>query len=119
MLISVIPRLPACDLQETKDFYTRLLDFSILAEYENYLLLAKDQIELHFYTDASVNPATSDRMVYIRVSEGLATLYAAYCQKSVPLAQEGALSTKPWGQEEFAVLDPNGTLLTFGQAIQK
>jgi len=27
------------------------------------------------------------------------------------------LETKPWGQKEFSVLDPDNNLLTFGQSI--
>jgi hypothetical protein len=29
----------------------------------------------------------------------------------------GYLETKPWGQKEFSLLDPDNNLLTFGQSI--
>jgi hypothetical protein len=29
----------------------------------------------------------------------------------------GQLEIKPWGQKEFALLDPDHNLLTFGQSI--
>lgn len=29
----------------------------------------------------------------------------------------GPLQTKPWGQREFALLDPDNNLITFGQGI--
>lgn len=28
------------------------------------------------------------------------------------------LQTKPWGQKEFVLLDPDNNLLTFGQSIE-
>jgi hypothetical protein len=28
----------------------------------------------------------------------------------------GKLQTKPWGQKEFSILDPDNNLLTFGQS---
>jgi hypothetical protein len=29
----------------------------------------------------------------------------------------GHLQTKPWGQKEFSMLDPDNNLLTFGQSM--
>jgi hypothetical protein len=36
-------------------------------------------------------------------------------EKNAGIHPAGALQTKPWGQQEFAMLDPDNNLLTFGQ----
>jgi uncharacterized glyoxalase superfamily protein PhnB len=33
-----------------------------------------------------------------------------------PLKRLEKLESKPWGQKEFPLIDPNGTCLTFGEA---
>ncbi len=118
MLKSIIPRLPARDLEATKRFYTEQLDFEVTGEYENYLLLSKDQGEVHFYFAPDTVPERSDCMMYLRVETGIEALYESYRQRAIPFAQLSHLEQKPWGQLEFAILDVNGTLLTFGQAVK-
>jgi hypothetical protein len=34
-----------------------------------------------------------------------------------PIHPNGKLQNKPWGQREFALLDPDNNLLTFGQSL--
>jgi hypothetical protein len=36
----------------------------------------------------------------------------------VTIHPNGNLAMKPWGQKEFALLDPDNNLLTFGQSIE-
>jgi hypothetical protein len=38
-------------------------------------------------------------------------------KNGVAIHPNAALAEKPWGQKEFALLDPDHNLLTFGQAI--
>jgi hypothetical protein len=35
----------------------------------------------------------------------------------IPIHPNGHLETKPWGQIEFSLLDPDYNLLTFGQGL--
>jgi hypothetical protein len=44
-------------------------------------------------------------------------LYKMLLDNSVPIHQNGHLETKPWGQKEFSLLDPDKNLLTFGQGL--
>lgn len=37
--------------------------------------------------------------------------------EDITIHPNGSLETKPWGMKEFSLLDPNGTLLTFGEKI--
>lgn len=114
MISSVIPKLPFIDRQKTIDFYT-VLGFSIKSDYPDYLIAVSDKLELHFFSFPSLQPAKSDFMIYLRVS-AIDAMYQSIQQK-LPIHPNGKLETKSWGQREFSIIDPNGTLLTFGQSV--
>ncbi len=117
MLTSVSPKLPYIDKSVTKEFYTEGLAFELVSEYPEYLILKRDKIELHFFPYPSLKPDKSDFMIYVRLSEGIEDFYKEIQQRGVRIHPNGAMETKPWNQKEFSILDPNGTLLTFGQAV--
>jgi uncharacterized glyoxalase superfamily protein PhnB len=54
--------------------------------------------------------------VYISVKD-IDNFYNSLLITDVTIHPNGALEKKPWGQKEFALLDPNGNLLTFGESI--
>ena len=116
MLQDIIPKLPMRKKQQTVDFYQNQLGFEVLADYENYLLVKKDQIELHFFEFKTLNPLDNDGQVYIRVTE-IENLYNSLLNNNVAIHPNGHLDQKPWGQMEFSLLDPDHNLLTFGQSI--
>ena len=114
MLLSLIPKLPAKNLDATRDFYVNILGFKLLSQYPEYLILARDGVEVHFYPNEHVVPEASDVMVYVRVND-IDDLYRELTDKGARKADYGVLGDKPWGQREFSVMDVNGTCLTFGQ----
>jgi uncharacterized glyoxalase superfamily protein PhnB len=118
MITSVIPKLPYIDKAITLDFYLGQLGFVLDADYGDYLILYRDAAELHFFSYPTIVPGKSDFMIYLRISNGIEQLYEQWKNNGQQLAQMGKLETKPWGQQEFALIDPNGTLLTFGQAVR-
>ncbi len=115
--MKVIPRLPAINLWETREFFEKQLKFITVNQYPDYLVMKKEEVELHFFHFPDLDPLTNYSMVYLRLSEGIESIYADFKNRNVPIHPNGALETKPWGLMEFAVLDPNHTLLTFGQPI--
>lgn len=116
MITTVIPKLPFIDKQKTIDFYTKL-GFSILSDYGDYLLLSSDNNEVHFFSYPTLIPEKSDFMIYLKVDIGIEKLYQEVQSKAIEIHPNGTLETKPWNQKEFALIDPNGTLLTFGQTL--
>lgn len=116
MLTNVIPKLPFIDKQKTINFYTKL-GFSLLSDYEDYLLLSCDNVEIHFFSYPTLLPEKSDFMIYLRIDSDIEKYYQKLQDLEVKIHPNGNLETKPWHQKEFAIIDPNGTLLTFGQAI--
>lgn len=115
MITSVIPKLPFINKEQTIEFYLKI-GFSLQADYTDYLILKNAMTELHFFSYPTLEPAKSDFMIYLRVDTDIEELYNMLQQKGVVIHPNGKLENKPWKQREFAITDPNGTLLTFGQA---
>ncbi|OJV52205.1 MAG: bleomycin resistance family protein [Bacteroidetes bacterium 43-16] len=118
MLTAIHPKLPMRDFRITKAFYLDL-GFSQLGDpdFEPYLMLKKDAIELHFFLFPELNPLDNYGQVYIRVNH-IEQLNQEFIDKGLRFADLGKLAVKPWGQIECSILDPDHNLLTFGQAIE-
>ncbi len=116
MLTAVNPKLPMRNKAATKAFYIDKLGFRIVenADYPEYLILEKDEIEIHFFLFENLNPKENYGQVYIR-TDNIEALYANFLRTNVPIHPNAPLSLKPWGQKEFAVLDVDNNLLTFGE----
>jgi catechol 2,3-dioxygenase-like lactoylglutathione lyase family enzyme len=67
-----IPILPACDIAETIDFYGKL-GFGVVNLYDGfgapYLLLRRDDVELHFVHSPETDPKESDSACYLRLTD--------------------------------------------------
>ncbi len=116
MITSLIPKLPFIDKKKTVDFY-QLLGFTLTSDYVDYILMTSERTELHFFSYPTLKPDKSDFMIYLRVEE-IEKLYQQVQQKGIAIHPNGPLEEKPWSQMEFVILDPNGTMLTFGQSIK-
>lgn len=118
MLTDINPKLPMRNKIVTKDFYISKLGFKQFgsADYDGYLMLEKDQIQIHFFEFNALDPKENYGQVYIRTN-GIDELYQSFIANKVAIHPNGKLHTKPWGQREFAVLDPDNNLLTFGETI--
>lgn len=117
MLTDINPKLPMRDINATKNFYIDKLKFSEISDYGDYLLIRKDNIEIHFFRFKDLDPKENYGQVYIRTND-IDKLYQTLLDNKVSIHPNGHLETKSWGQREFALLDPDNNLLTFGQTIQ-
>jgi hypothetical protein len=117
MLTTISPKLPMRDKLITKDFYINKLGFDDIGsnDYEFYLIVQKDHIQIHFFEFKTLDPAENYGQVYIRTND-IDTLYKLMQDRHIGIHPNGHLSKKPWGQREFSILDPDNNLLTFGQA---
>lgn len=118
MLTTIVPKLPMRSKAATKEFYITQLGFTAIgsADFDGYLLLQKDHIEIHFFAFKELDPNENYGQVYIRTND-IETLYQTMLDNHCTIHPAGHLQTKPWGQKEFAMLDPDNNLLTFGQAV--
>lgn len=118
MLININPKLPMRNKSATKDFYMNKLGFQNLGstDFDGYLMLEKDNIQIHFFEYKDLDPNANYGQVYIRTND-IDNLYQSFLEKKVNIHPNGSLQTKAWGQKEFALLDPDNNLLTFGQSM--
>ena len=118
----VAPILPARDFERTAGFY-EALGFAIVSQYQPpdaYLIMRRGGVELHFFPQADLDPAASIAGCYIRVSDADAWFAPA---RQIGLPEAGipritALADRPWGMREFAVIDPNGSLIRIGSELR-
>ena len=117
MLTNINPKLPMRDKTATKNFYVNKLGFQNFgnADFDGYLMVEKDNIQIHFFEFKELDPKTNYGQVYIRTND-IDNLYQSLLNNKVNIHANGTLQTKPWGQKEFALLDPDNNLLTFGQS---
>lgn len=117
MLTDINPKLPMRDKAITRDFYVNKLGFKDIgsADFKDYLMVQKDQVQIHFFLFETLDPKENYGQVYIRTND-IDGLYKSMLETK-SIHPNGSLQTKPWGQKEFAMLDPDSNLLTFGQEI--
>ena len=118
MLTDIHPKLPMRNKVATKDYYVNQLGFMVLGDYGDYLMVKKEGIEIHFFEFKRLDPKKNYGQVYIRTNN-IAELYQELLERKVPIHPNAPLETKPWGQQEFSLLDPDNNLLTFGQAVDR
>ena len=118
MLTDIHPKLPMRDKSKTCEYYIEKLGFENLgtSNYPDYLMLVKDNIQIHFFLFKNLNPLENYGQVYIRCND-IDRFYQALLEQNVAIHPNGKLQEKPWGQKEFSLLDPDNNLLTFGQSI--
>lgn len=116
MLTDISPKLPMRDKAITRAFYLNSLGFREFgsADFDGYLMVQKDNIQLHFFEFKDLDPKENYGQVYIR-TDSIEEWYQLAVDKKINMPRAGHLQTKPWGQKEFSLLDPDHNLLTFGQ----
>jgi hypothetical protein len=116
MLTDINPKLPMRDKAITRDFYLNKLGFQEFgaADFDGYLMVHKDNIQIHFFEFKTLDPKENYGQIYIRCTE-IETWYQWLKSQNVQMNQ---LEHKPWQQIEFSVLDPDSNLLTFGQSVE-
>jgi catechol 2,3-dioxygenase-like lactoylglutathione lyase family enzyme len=106
------PRLPVADLKRTVDFYTRILGFHVgllwPEEKPTFCLLDRDDVCMAF--DAVKEPIGSPRAgVYVEVEDAQSVHDAIKNHVKIEWGPE----VYHYGRREFAILDPDGTMLIF------
>ena len=118
MLIDINPKLPMRNKAVTKEFYLNKFGFEEFgnADYEGYLMVRKDNIQIHFFEFKELDPEKNYGQVYIRTDQ-IEQWYQLALKSEAYIPAAGHLQAKPWGQKEFALLDTDNNSLTFGQSL--
>ena len=117
MLTAINPKLPMRNKAITKEYYLNQLGFEQFGgDYDGYLMVQKDDIQIHFFEFKELDPKENYGQVYIRTDD-IDALYQSFLNNKTQIHPNGSLQTKPWKQREFSLLDPDNNLLTFGQNV--
>lgn len=114
---ATIPILASRDVEETAHFYGRL-GFDLVARYDDfgpaYLLLRRDDVELHFVHTPDVDPQESSGGCYLRLDDAQA-VYDEW--EPLALPEIHPPKDTPWGTREFFLVDPSGNLIRIGNRL--
>jgi hypothetical protein len=111
LVTETVPCLPSLNFDETLAFYQQL-GFNLNHRYgEDYLIVQREQVQIHFWhCDEEVSENSG---CYVRTPDAKA-LHAEFAASGVERLTDVEL--KPWNMIEFNVVDSSGNLLRFGQA---
>lgn len=111
-----IPVLASLNIAATETFYQEKLGFQTISNYGNYLIMRRGAFVLHFWhcQDKYIAENTS---CYVD-AQGVDELYAEYEAAGV-VHPNGKLRDHDYGMRDFSILDGDGNLIKFGQAIEK
>jgi hypothetical protein len=84
MLEAIHPKLPMRNKAITKDYYINKLGFKNMGsvDYEGYLMIEKDKIEIHFFEFKELDPKQNYGQVYIRTN-AIDELYQSLLDKNI------------------------------------
>ncbi|MCP1198649.1 VOC family protein [Notoacmeibacter sp. MSK16QG-6] len=120
-LVTLTPILPVRAIKESIDFYERFLGFSCSFQTEDYAYIARDGIACRLVTALpakDMNSPDSQVHIYIDV-DGIDELYSTMQSqlKKLPKGRHRPLFDTPYGYREFHVIDPDVTLISFGERV--
>jgi len=117
------------DINASIAFYTKILDFSVQlppdtdpnAFMSKYSLLRRGDSLLHL--SAHAGDGVFGNLIYVR-TDRIEKLYNHFIARGLNIddpdthpALSIALTEQSWGMKEFAVRDPDGNKITFGQEL--
>ena len=111
LLAASIPVLASLDLDETAAFYQQRLGFEPRVRASDYLIVARDNCEIHFW-HCHERHVAENTSCYLRGDT--AGLHADFARRGLTL---DAPVERPWGMRELYVIDPHGNLLKFGEPV--
>lgn len=109
--VVAVPVLASLDIQRSVEFFASKLDFTIQYVSQGaYGIVSRGNVHIHFWAcgDRRIAEATGCRLSVLNIE----SLYA-HCTSQEIVHPNGPLNTTPWGNREFAILDPDGNLVTF------
>lgn len=110
LLHAAVPVLPSLDLDESAAFYAERLGFALRLRADDYLIVARDGCELHFWP-CDERHIAENSACYVRGDTR--ALHADFAARGLVLQPP---TERPWGMRELYVIDPHGgNLLKFGE----
>ncbi len=116
-MLTSISIVPCNDRVRSRDFYSRL-GFEVLHEEANYVICARDQVQIHlsWHEGWYVDPATNNTQIRIHIRH--VDSFYDHCLDLGIIHPEAPLENKPWGYREFTVLDPDNACIAFYEPVK-
>lgn len=118
-LRQITPFVCCSDLARTIGFYCDTLESTLGFQADNYAFVLRDDVAVRLIeVEQNVDTAAQQNSFYIDV-KGLDALYQEMkpALDDLPEGRVRPPFNQDYGQREFHVLDPDGTLVFFGEAI--
>jgi catechol 2,3-dioxygenase-like lactoylglutathione lyase family enzyme len=109
---ALVPMLQTEDIVGTRAWYESVLGFhAVASDGDIWLRLERDDVAIMFMRNAHLGPPSATATQYVYVDDVMA-LWASISERC---SAEWGPEPMPYGMIEFAVRDPNGYLISFGQ----
>jgi catechol 2,3-dioxygenase-like lactoylglutathione lyase family enzyme len=105
--------LQVTDLQRTIDWYESVLGFRCIARQDQWCRLERDAAAVMFMRNDHLGAPQATATQYIHISD----VRALWAEIKDRITAEWAPEEMPYGMLEFAIRDPDGYLLSFGQRL--
>lgn len=115
MLLRLIPKVFYADIQVGLDLFVRGLGFQVLHRDDSLVVLGRDGAKVYLMQNAEL--AALDRPELAIETDAIAEIYQEVLARAPELLHPNARSIqrKPWGAQEFAVLDSTTVCVIFRQ----
>ena len=101
MLTDINPKLPMRDKSVTREFYINKLGFQQFGNnYDGYLMVQKDNIQIHFFEFKELDPKENYGQVYIRTDD-IDNFYQSMLDKKLSIHPAGHLQANPGGKRNL------------------
>jgi len=123
--INAIPLMKAIDMDQSIDFYTRVLDFEVEGRWPStgspsFANLRRDKIFVQLSTHSGDGVLGSVATIVV---EGIDDLFKKYLSRGLDTrgrenspVHQGPID-QTWGWREFYITDPSGNTLRFAQEL--
>lgn len=115
MLLTLIPKVFYADINVGLDLFVRCLGFTLLYQDSSVSVLGRDGAKVYLMQDAQL--AAQDRPELAIETDNIQEIYEEVRAKAPEMLHPNAdvIRKRPWGAQEFAVLDPTTVCVVFRQ----
>lgn len=113
------PILPSADIEKSEHFWMNMGFQTIYKDTQEYLMMKRENAEVHFWLNPELKPELNDAGAYMR-PDNIDALDREWAQLGLPgkgIPRLVRAEDKPWGMRELALVDPDGNLIRAGQEL--
>ena len=113
LMEKLTPMLQSSDIARTVAWYEATLGFRCTSQQSGWCLLERDDVALMFMVNDHLGAPHATATQYIRVND----VDELWGRLKGSVEPEWGPAEMPYGMYEFAIKDPDGYLLSFGQDV--